>query len=153
MVGVVDGEATDQVDRVLVGADAFAAAADQADAELAACPALPEDLDLGDVLRPSHGDHDLADQGAEQLLAIAVAGGLGRPELRQVARQAGERFALQRAERSGSGVLQGCERALFARDAGERFFALALERPRAEPVLELARVDRATGSLRLAVGA
>src|SRR5439155_9851404 len=51
MVGVVHGEAADQLDRVLLGPESLAATSDQTDRERAASAALPEGLDLGDVLR------------------------------------------------------------------------------------------------------
>ena len=56
-------------------------------------------------------------------------------------------------ERRGSGVLQRSERALLARDGGERVLELALQGPRDEPVLRLARVELALRALRVDLGA
>ena len=140
-------EPADQVNRVLRGAGSLRATADQADAQLGAGAAFPEELDLGDVLRPADGDDDLADQRPQQSLAVAVGGRLRRPQPRQIPREAGQRLALGRGERRGPGVLQRRERPLLPRDTGERFFELALQSPRDEPVLRLARVELATSAL------
>lgn len=116
LVGVMRGEPADQLDRVLRCAGSLRAAADQPDGQLAARPALPEDLDLGDVLRSADGDDDLADQRPQQLLAVTVGGRVRCPQLREVAREAGQRVPLSRGEWRGPGVLQRRERALLPCD-------------------------------------
>jgi hypothetical protein len=57
---VVFREAADQLDCVLVGAVALRAAAVEADLELAACPALPDELERGQALGLAHGHDHLA---------------------------------------------------------------------------------------------
>ena len=147
------GEPANQVDRVLRGAGSLRTGADQRDGELGAGAAFPEDLDLGDVLRTADGDDDLADQRPEELLAVTVGGCLRLPQLRQVSREAGQRFALGLGERCGTGVLQRRERALLPCDTGKRVLELALERACDEPVLRFARVELALSALCLDLGA
>ena len=76
---MVDGEASDQFDRVLVGADALPTSPDQLHGECAASAALPEDLNLSHILRSADRHNDLTDQGTQQLLAVSVGGRLRAP--------------------------------------------------------------------------
>ena len=153
-VGVMDCEPADQLDRVLVGAVTLGAATDQLDAELAARAALPEDLDLGDVLRAADGDDDLADQRAQQLLAVAVGGRLGRPEHGQVARQARQRASLEVGQRRRPGVLERGERALLALDRPvSASSSLRFQGAGDEAVLGLAGVELAVRAVGLELGA
>lgn len=154
MVGMVDGEAPDQIERVLGGAVAFAAAAAQTLAELGQRAALPEeDLDAGDVLGALDGHHDVDDQGAQQLFAVAVGCRLRRLEPRQVACLPGQHAALVWVERCRAGVLECRELALFALDGGKRLLERALEGARDEAVLRLARVELPSRSVCLKSGA
>jgi hypothetical protein len=70
-VGVVLGEVAYQPDRVLVGAVALRAAAVEADLEFGGWPALPDELKLGQPLELAHCHDQLAQERAQQLLAVA----------------------------------------------------------------------------------
>src|SRR5207245_8245609 len=148
-VGVMDCQPADQLDRGLVGAHALTTATDEADRQLAASAALPEDLDLGDVLGAADCDHDFAKQRAQQFLAVAVTCALGRPQLGQVARQSRERATLLVVERRGSRVLQCSERSLLARNPTERLLELGLPAAGRQSVLGRAGVELATRALSL----
>jgi hypothetical protein len=137
------GQARDELDGVLGGAVAFAAATVQAHGQLAARAALPEHLDRGLGLGTADGHHDLAHQRAQQLLAIAVAGRGRVQELAQVARQPRERQALVVVERFRAGVLECGQCRALALGGGERLLERAFEAPGDEAVLGLAGVEPA----------
>ena len=71
MVRVVRREPADEIDRVL-GQPARSFISIEADLQLGARAALPEDLDIGSVLFALDRDHDFVDQRAQQLFAIAL---------------------------------------------------------------------------------
>src|SRR3954453_7389892 len=81
LVGVVLGQAAHERERVLVGRARGAGGVRQADGVLGGGAALPDDLQPRDVRigLAVDGDDDLGEDGAQQLLALAVAGG-GRVE-------------------------------------------------------------------------
>lgn len=93
-VGVVLGEAADQFERILSDPPLLGAARVQLDRQLGARAALPGDLDVGAPLGGVDGDDDVADQRAQELLAVAVGRRLGVPEAREVTREPRERAAL-----------------------------------------------------------
>src|SRR6188472_2692926 len=146
-------EPADQLDRVLVGALALGAAADQRHAQRGARAALPDDLDLGATRLVADGDDDLGDQRAQQLLAVTRGRGLGRPQARQVARDARERLALLGTQRFRAAAFELGELAALALQRGQRQFEPAFERARHEPVLGLAGVELAPRPLGLELGA
>ena len=90
----------------------------------------------GDVRRPLDGDDNLADQGPQELLAIAVAGALRSPDLGQVTGQAGECSAFLIAQRRGPGMLERGERSLLTLGEWTKLFP--------DPRLAKAVVDRLT---------
>ena len=86
------------------------------------------------------GHDDLADQRAQQLLAVAVGGRLGRPQPREVAGDPPERLTLGGCERLGPAALELGELAPLALELAERGLERRFERAGDEPVLRLARV-------------
>lgn len=86
-VGLVLGEATDQLDGVLAELVAPGSAGVQLDAQLGPCVALPGNLDIGAALLGVTGDDDLGDQSAQEFLAIASGDGARRPQPRQLSGQ------------------------------------------------------------------
>ena len=111
--------------------------------------ALPHDPQLGGVLLgfAVDGHDDVGEDRAQQLLALAVAGG-GRVEhLAQVrAGMPAPRDLLvgERVRALGGDLGHG---ALGAADVGEALLPFALQRARDEPVLRLAGVELAAGAL------
>jgi hypothetical protein len=88
----VQGELADELDGVLVGAVAFGAALDQRHGQPGARAALPDDLHLRPPRRLLDGDDHLADECAEQLLAVTRGDGLGCPQPREIPGEPDERL-------------------------------------------------------------
>ena len=78
---------------------------------------------------------------------------LGRPQPRQVARDARERLALGGGQRFGAAALELGELATFTLELAERRLQARLERARDEPVLGLAGVELAARAVGLELGA
>src|SRR5262249_27971598 len=76
-VVVVAGQAADQADDVLAAGDRAAAAFGQRERDRAGRGALPGDQRVAGSCRAADGQGDLADHGADQLLALAVGGRRG----------------------------------------------------------------------------
>ena len=97
-VGVVDGEAADQADGVLVGAEPSRGLALDGDGQLADRPAFPAQHQVGvsGVVVAVDGDVDFVQQGAQQLLAVLVGGGRRVPDGLQVIAEGQDRGAFAR---------------------------------------------------------
>ena len=101
-VGIVSSEAAHQLDRLLVGAIRSRLGAWQCELELADETAEPAQRQVRLLLVPIHVDDDLLDQGAQQLLAVAVGGGRRRPDTLEVGSQGQDGCALLSAEGSSA---------------------------------------------------
>jgi hypothetical protein len=150
LVGVMDGESADQVDRVLAELGWPAAGAVEADLQLGAGAALPEHLDVGAVLAAVDRHDDLADQRAG-----APCGRAGSSSWRSRAAagsaRAGPATRARRQTRRGADAVQRRQGALFALDDGEGVFECAFEcafeGAGDEAVLGLAGVELASGAV------
>jgi hypothetical protein len=138
------GEAADERDRGLVGGARVAAGARQRHAVLGDRAALPDDAQIGLVVLAVDGDDDLGDDRAQQLLALAVAGGGRLEDLAQVGAGAPAPGDLLVGERRRAPRAGRRERLLGAADLGQALLPLALQRARDEPVLGFAGVELAT---------
>jgi hypothetical protein len=125
-VGMVCGEATDQLDRVLTEPTAVRAAGVELDRQLAASAALPRDLDRRLALLSVNGHDDLCDQGAQQLLAVAIGCRVRRPQPREVTCDASQRVTLGLREGVGSGVLDRDQLPALVLDRGQGVFEPSL---------------------------
>jgi hypothetical protein len=143
----------DQLDRVLGRAGALRSAPGEPDLQFGAGAAFPDDLDLGPPWFLAHRDGDLADQRAQQLLAIARGRRRRIPQPRQVTRDASERFALGRRQRLRSAALELGELAALALELRQRGLEPGFERAGDESVLGLAGVELAPGAACFKLGA
>ena len=109
-------------------------------------PPSQTDLELGGVaLIAVDRDDDVAEHRAQQLLALAVGGGRRVDTLRQVARDLPAPRALLLGERLGPAAL---EHGTFgSADVGRALLPSRSSVRADEPVLGLARVELAPGSL------
>ena len=153
VVGVMGGEAADQLDGVLGQPAALGAAGVEAHAEFGAGAAFPADLDVGALVGGMDGDDDVADERAQQLLAVAVGRRRRVPQPRQVAREPRERGALVVGQRRRAGLLERGELAALALDGGQRVLERAFEGAGDEAVLGLAGVELAARAVGLELGA
>ena len=122
-------------------------------AQLGPGAAFPLHLDVGAALVVMGGDDHLADQRAQQLLAVAIGRRRGGPQPRQVVRESGERFALGVAQCDRAGALELGELAVLALELGERLLQRVFEGASDEPVLRLARVELPPCAVGLVLGA
>src|SRR4051812_6368607 len=132
LVGVVLGQAAHERDRVLVGGAREAGGVRQADRVLGRGAALPDDPQPRDVrvALAVDGDDDLGEDGAQQLLALAVGGG-GCVEYRaQVSAGVSAPGDLLAGERVGAAGGDRGERAFGAGGIGEALLPFVLERAR-----------------------
>ena len=122
--------------------------------QLAARAALPADLDGRLALLGVHGHDDLADQRAQQLLAVAVGCRVRRPQPRKVARESAPARDARLGERlrAGRARARSVSRAL-ARPRSSASSSLRSKRAGDEPVLRLARVELPLGPLGFIFGA
>ncbi len=126
-IGGVLGEPSDELDEVLAGARAFQAAVVEPDAQLAARPALPQQLSHASVSFAVNVDHDIGEQCAKEFLSVAIGRGRCGPHAGQIAGEAAQRFALRFVERGGAAHFQRVERSAFALDEREGLFERALK--------------------------
>jgi hypothetical protein len=153
-VGVVLGEAADQLERVLAEPVLLELAGHlEREAQLGARAAFPLHFDGGASLGLVGGDDHLADQRAQQLFAIPIGRCLGGPQARQLASERNERDAFLLGQCRRAGAVQLGELPALALDGGERFLQRALERASDEPVLGLARVVLALRAAGFVLGA
>jgi len=73
-VGVVHGQAADQVDGVLVGAEPLLLPGDDRDGQVGDGAAFPAEHQIGAARGPVDGDDDLAEQRGQEFLAVPVGG-------------------------------------------------------------------------------
>ncbi|MBF0327479.1 MAG: hypothetical protein HQL42_20860, partial [Alphaproteobacteria bacterium] len=99
-VGMVGGQAADEIDRILVGLARCRPGARQRDRQGHDLTATPADGQDRPVFGPFHGDGHVLQQGAQQFLAVAVGRGRRRPDGGQVAAEGQERGAF--------GIAQAC---------------------------------------------
>ena len=97
-VGVVHGEAAEQGDGVLVGADRRWRLSGQGDGELGQRPTTPAQRQLGALGLTLDADDHLVEQGAQQFLAVTVCGGGRVPHRRDVGTQREDRGFLLRGK-------------------------------------------------------
>ena len=130
-VGVVHGQATDQLDGVLAGADRRRLAFERHH-QLADRAALPAQQQVGSTLGgvAVDGDVDLLQQGAQQLLAVLVGGGRRRPDLVEVVAEAQDRGALVGSQCLGPGCFPAGQFVPGLRQVAEAA-SQAASRPRA----------------------
>ncbi len=81
----MNGQAAQQIDGVLGGADRWRLGVRQTEIELGDQAASPAQHQMGAGLLTLHSDDDLLEQGAQQLLAVPVRGGRGGPDPSQIA--------------------------------------------------------------------
>src|SRR5206468_11820259 len=72
-VGVVDGQATNQVHGLFVSAYWWGLRARQGDVDLTDEATSPEQRHVRLLLVSIHGDHDLLEQRVQQFLAVSIA--------------------------------------------------------------------------------
>jgi hypothetical protein len=119
-VVLVLGEAADQLDGVVPELVALQLAGDsERHAQLGLRSALPLHVDVGAAFVVMGGDDHLADQRAQQLLAVTISRRRRGPEAREVL----------------------SESAVLALEVRQRLFQCVLESAADEPVLRLARVE------------
>ena len=140
-VVVVPGEAAHQVQGVLAGHPAVLAGPGQRHGQLGTRAALPDDPQAGGPFPAAagraDGDDDLGDEGAEQLLALHVAGGRRVEHRSQVRAGGGDPggFLLGQGDRA-AGLLGG-ELAGGGPRGGEPGLQGGLQGPGDQPVLRL----------------
>ena len=148
-VGVIWGEAAGQLDRLGRGAYDVLSFLRSLDGVLLAGARAPPDPDRQLPACGLGGDRDVDDDRAQQPFAVAILGAVGGPKLGQVARERLEVFARWLAHGLGLlGELGGCFVELL-----ELVLPPGLEAASDEPVLRLARVERALSPDRLIPGA
>jgi hypothetical protein len=153
IVAVMGGEAADQLDGVLGQPTPLRAAGVEAHGQFGAGAALPADLDVGAPVGGLDGDDHVADERAQQLLAVAVGRRRRVPQPRQIARQPRESGPFVVGQRRGPSLLERGELAALALDGRERVLERSFEGARDEPVLGLARVELASRAIGLELGA
>src|SRR5206468_7400607 len=94
VIGVMDGEAANQSNGLLVGASRGSAARRQRHVELVEKATVPSQGEVRARLALLDRDDDLLDQGTQQLLAIAVGGRRRRPDAFEVGSQRHDGAAL-----------------------------------------------------------
>ena len=149
VVGVVAGEAADELDRGLGGPSGFAAAAGERHRELGAGAAFPADLDARTARIRVHGDDDLDDQRSQQFLALAWCGRRRVPQPRQLARVPGERFSLRARQWLWLALFEFGQRPALVLERHQCLLQARLQRARDEPVFRLAGVVLALTALGL----
>ena len=145
-VGVVDGEAADQVDGVLAGADLRWLALER-DGQLGDRAAFPAQQQVGAAFGvvAADGDVDLVQQGAQQLLAVLVGGGGRVPDLVQVVAEGQDRVPCSAAVRAaGRCCLAAGQLVPASASCLQRGVPLGFQAAGDQPVL---RVDRAVAAL------
>ena len=153
LVAGVRGELADQLDGVLAGAVALRTATDQRNGQLGARAAFPDDLDVRPPRLLGDSDDYLADERAQQLLAVPRRGRLGCPQLRQVTREPRESGSFAGGQRFGAARLELGELAPLAFLLGQRLLEASFERSGDEPVLRLAGIELALRPLGFELGA
>jgi hypothetical protein len=103
----VDSQPADQADGVLAGAEPSWGLALDRDGQLADRPAFPPQHQIGVscVVVTADGDVDFVQQGAQQLLAVFIGGGVRIPDLTEVVAEGEDRGAFLRRQRFGPGGL------------------------------------------------
>ncbi len=153
-VGVVDSEAADEVDGVLVGADR-GLAAPASDGQFGERAALPADEQVGvaGVVVAHDGDLHVIDQGPQQLLAVAV-GGRGRvPDLVQVVPECADAGAFGVGQGAGAGLLAAGEFGLGGGEFGQCLLPGGLQAAGDEPVVRVDGLVAALGAAGVVTGA
>ena len=145
-VGVVDGQAADQVDGVLIGAQPSRGCALDGDGQLGDRPAFPaqDQVSVPAVVVAVHGDVHLVQQGAQQLLAVLIGGGRRVPDGLQVVAEGQDRGALGGGERGGAGCLAAGQLGLGGGQLGEGFLPGGFQAAGDQPVF---RVDGLVAAL------
>src|SRR3954451_23670371 len=121
------GEAPDQLDGVLGQPPTLGAARVETNGQLGAGAAFPADLDVGALVGRMRGDDHVADEGAQQFLAVAVGGCRRVPQPRQIARQSCERRLFVVGQWRGPCLLERGELPLLAFDGGQGVLERAFE--------------------------
>src|SRR5215211_838927 len=150
-VVVVGGEALQQRDRVLVGADRGLRLGERDD-QFGDRAAFPADRDRRAALFTHDVEDHFLDQAAQQLLAVAVGRGGRRPDAAEVGSQRQQLLALGRGERPRALVLAQREFGLGVSELCERLFPVAFEAAGDEPVLGLDLAVAALCALGLVFG-
>ena len=145
-VGVVDGEAAQQVDGVLVGAQPVGWFALERHGQFGDRAALPAQQQLGAaaVVVAVHADADLVEQGAQQLFAVLVGGGRRRPHRGEVVAEGEDRRFLLRGQGFRARGLAASEFGLGVGQLLQRGVPLGFQAAGDQPVV---RVDGPVAAL------
>jgi hypothetical protein len=128
-VGVMDGQAADQLDRVVIGAD-LGLGPFERNRQVADRATFPADLQLGAAGGAIgwDGDDDVVQEGVQQLFAVLFGGARRGPDPLEILTQGQDRGALGGAEGSGAAFLAAGQLGL---GGAARVFSQSASRPRA----------------------
>lgn len=126
-VGVVDRQATEQGDGVLVGADREWVGAGQFDGEFGDRAASPAHGELGSCLVASDVDDHVFEQAAQKFFAVPISGGRRRPDPADVVAERGECLAFIVGEGPGAGRLAAGEFGFGGAERGQFGFPVGFE--------------------------
>ena len=144
-IGMMDGQAADNLDGFFIGSSRRRIGAWQGDLQVGDVPALPANGQASPVFGPFDDNGHILQQGAEQLLAIAIRGGRRRPHAPQVAAECKQALALAVIQMARLLSLTPLHLGFGVGKFAQPLFPLRLQATRHQPIVGIDGVVSAFG--------